>query len=245
VGKTVLLDVRLFTGGADLTGDSNRVEVAVETEEKPTTNYGSGGWTELLGGLASATVQAGGQWTAGDPAAVDETSWQDLGGRGAWTICPLASTVGALAYTTRALRSTYSHGGAVGDVAPWTASAKSTWPLVRGQVAHPPGTPRTASGVGAALNLGPVAARQRLYAAVHVLSAAGTTPELTVSVEADSEEAFGDDPATVLAFSTVGEPGGQILRTIGDPIAGPWYRLTFDVDGGSPSFLFAAALGIY
>lgn len=244
MAKFVLLDARLFTGGADLSGASNKVELKGEAEEKDATNYRSQGWKELLGGLKSAEASAGGQWEAGDPSLVDDAAWAQLGGRGAWTVAPTEANVGNLAWFSRFLQADYSLGDAVGEIAPWTASGKSTWPLVRGQFAHPPGTPRTAAGDGQAVELGEVAARRRLYAALHVLSVAGTdAPTLTVTVESDVDDTFAA-PSEVLAFTPATAAGGQLVRTVGDPITDTWYRVTWDVAGTNPSFMFVVALGI-
>lgn len=243
MGKTVLTDVRLFAVAADLSGHSNKVELAAEVEDKDATNYRSGGWKEVLGGLASAEIEGEGQWEAGDPGLVDDASWVQLGGRGPWTVCPTDATVGALAYFTNALRSEYTQGESVGEIAPWSGTAKSSWPLVRGQIAHPPGTARTATGTGTALEIGPVPAGKRLYAALHVLSAAGTTPSVTVSVESDDGSGFAS-ATTRLSFTAATAAAGEILRTDGTAITDTWWRLAWTITGTSPSFLFAAALGI-
>lgn len=242
--KMVLLDARLFTGGADLSGHSNKVELTAEVEDKDVTNYASGGWKEVLGGIASAEVNGEGQWEAGDPGMVDDASWVQLGGVGAWTVCPQDSTPGALAYFTRALRASYTLGGSVGDVAPWTGNAKSSWPLVRGVIEHPPGVARTTDGASPGVELGPVAAGRRLYAALHVLSVAGTgTPTLTATVETDVTDTFAS-PNTQLAFDAATAQGGQVLRTAGDAITDTWARVSWTITGTSPSFLFVVALGI-
>lgn len=244
MSKTILLDVRMFAGGADLSGDTAKAELSAEVEEKDATNYRSQGWKEVLGGLASSSISAEGQWEAGDPGLVDDAAWALLGGRAPWTVCPGEATVGALAYFTHALQSSYQLGGSVGDVAPWTAKASGSWPVVRGQIAHPPGTARTATGTGASMQLGAVPAGKRLYAAVHVLSVAGTaTPTITARVESDDNNTF-TSATTRLTFAAANAAGGQILRTDGTAVTDDWWRIAWTVAGTTPSFLFAAALGI-
>lgn len=241
---TILRDVRTFAVGADLTGASNKIELSAEVEDKDVTNYASGGWKEVLGGLASAEISGEGQWEAGDPGKVDDASWAQLGGVGPWTISANnGAAVGDLAYFTSALRSDYKLFDAVGEVAPWTGTAKSSWPLVRGQFAHPPGTARTASGTGAGLNLGAVTAGKRLYAALHVLSASGTTPSITARVESSADNTFAS-PTTRLTFAAATAAGGQILRTDGTAITDAWWRIAWSITGTDPSVLFVAALGI-
>ncbi|MFF8839577.1 hypothetical protein [Streptomyces sp. NPDC015130] len=239
----VLTNVRAFAVGADLTSASNKVELAAEVEEKDVTNYASGGYKEVIGGLGSAEISGEGQWEAGDPGLVDDASWAQLGGVGPWTVCPDGAQVGSLAYLTQALRADYKLLGAVGDVAPWSGTAKSAWPLVRGQIAHPPGTARTATGSGTALDLGAVAAGKRLYAALHVLSAAGTTPSLTVSIESDDAVGMAT-PTTRLTFGAATAAGGQTLRTDASAITDTHYRVAWAISGTSPSFMFAVSLGI-
>ncbi|MEU6491087.1 hypothetical protein ABZ890_11920 [Streptomyces sp. NPDC046984] len=244
MSKTILTNVRCFASGVDLTGNSNKIELSSEAEEKETTNYASQGWKELLGGLASAEISGEGQWEAGDPSKVDDASWSQFGGVGPWSIsADNAANVGDLAYFTSALRADYKVGDAVGEVAPWTSSAKSSWPLVRGQFGHPPGTARTATGTGTALNLGAVAAGQRLYAALHILSVAGTTPSITARVESDDNSGF-TSATTRLTFAVATAGGGQILRTDGSAITDTWWRVAWTISGTTPSFLFAASLGI-
>lgn len=243
MGKQVLLDCRLFSPGADLSGASNKIELSSEIEDKDTTNYRSAGWKEVIGGLGSAEISGEGQWEAGDPSLVDNASWADLGGRGPYTVCPNDSVVGALTYFTYGMRADYKLGDAVGEVAPWTGTVKSSWPLVRGQIGHPPGTARTATGTGTALNLGAIPLGKRLYAALHVLSAAGTTPSITARIESDDASGF-TTPTTQLTFAAATAAGGQILRGDGTALADTYYRVAWTISGTTPSFMFAVSLGI-
>lgn len=244
MSKTVLTNVRLFAVGVDLTANSNKVELSSEVEAKESTNYASQGYKEVMGGIASAEISGEGQWEALDPTKVDDATWSQLGGVGPWSVSANnGAAVSDLAYFTSALRSDYKLGDAVGEVAPWTSTAKSSWPLVRGQFAHPPGTARTATGSGTGLNVGAVAVNKRMYAALHVLSVAGTTPSITARVESSVDNTFGA-PTTRLTFTAATAVGGQILRTAGTAITDPWWRIAWTISGTTPSFLFAAALGI-
>lgn len=244
MSKTILTNVRCFAVAVDLTGNSNKIELSSEVEDKDATNYGSEGWKEVMGGLASAEISGEGQWEAGDPSKVDDGSWSQLGGVGPWSISANNSaTVGSLAYFTSALRSNYTLLDTVGEIAPWAGTAKSSWPLVRGQFAHPPGTARTATGTGTGLEVGAVPADARLYAALHVLSVSGTTPSLTARVESSVDNTFAS-PTTRLTFAAATAVGGQALRTDGSAITDTWWRVAWTVTGTTPSFMFAATLGI-
>jgi hypothetical protein len=251
MAKFVLLNTRIYAGPADLTGNGNRVELGCEFPEKDATNWASGGAKELVGGVFSTSISAGGQIDASstNPHGADPTSWDNMTARRAqaWTFAPDTVGVGDLAWFTMALRGSYKLGGQVGDIAPWEAKAAGTSPLLRGVVAHPPGTPRTAAGSGTGLNLGPLSAAQRMYAALHVLSIAGTgPPTITARVESSADNTFAS-PTTRLTFPAASfsplEPRGMVLSADG-PTADAWWRVAWTVTGTTPSFLFLAALGI-
>ncbi len=243
MAKFVLTNVRLFAGGADLTAVNNKLELSAERAEVETTTFGSQGWTESLAGLGATEFAAEGLWEAADASKVDDALAAQLGALAPWTASPNAGAVADLAYFTSALTGSYQLGGTVGDAAPWVANAAGTWPLVRGLIAHPSGTARTSSGTGTAQQLGAVAAGQNLYAALHVLSVAGTaTPTITARIESDNAAGF-PSAATVLTFAAATAIGGQILRVPG-PITDDYFRPAWTITGTTPSFLFVVAFGI-
>jgi hypothetical protein len=248
VAKAVLKNVRLFTGGCDLTGRSNKLELSAEVEAKEANNFipddsQDTAWKDMLAGIASAKLSGEGQWEAGDPSMVDDALWLQQGGIGPWTACPAKSLAGNVAWIANAMQGQYQLLGAVGDVAPWKAEASSTWPLVRGLVAHPPGTARTATGSGTAVQHIAVPAGMQLYAALHVLSVAGTgTPTLTVRLQSDDAAGFAS-PTTRITFTAATAVGAQIQRVAG-PVTDTYYRADWTISGTTPSFLFVVAFGV-
>jgi hypothetical protein len=244
MASLVLTDARIYAGPADLTGQSNEVAVAAEVDEKDATTFGSGGWKELKGGLKSGPISAKGFFAAGDAAQEDDSRWAALATVEPWTLTPTDSIVTAVAYLTKVLNRSLSWGDAVGELNPYAAEGVAAWPITRGQIAHPPGTARTASGTGTALNLGAVPAGKRLYASLHVLSIAGTaTPTITCVIETDSASGFAS-PTTVASFTAATAIGGQIIRTDGSAITDTYQRLKWTISGTTPSFLLVAAIGI-
>lgn len=248
MAKHVLKGVRLFAGGVDLTGQSNKVELSAEYEEKDTTTFGSTDasgeiWKEVVAGLGSASAQASGFWEAGDSSKVDNDMFATLGAIGPWTICPLAATDGSLAYVLSALRTSYSLLDAVGEVAPYAAQAKSTWPLARGKVINPVGTARTSTGTGTITQLGAVATGQSMYVSLHVVSVSGTSsPTLTVAIQSAAAVGF-SSPTTRATFTAATTAGGQVTRITG-PVTDQYWRVSYTISGTNPSFLFACAAGI-
>jgi hypothetical protein len=246
MSKFTLSNVRLFTAGADLTTVNNKVELSPEVDQKDSTAFTPTGdvWQEVLGGIRSSKLSAAGQWEADDLVLgkVDDTAWAALGSVGACTVCPATASVSSLAWLSGYLETNYVLGGSVGDVAPWTFNATGNWPLVRGVVAHDPGTARTTTGTGTSIQIGAVPTGKSLYAALHVLSVAGTTPSLTVAIQSDNATGF-PSPVTSLTFNAATSKGGQILRAAG-PITDDWVRVSWTISGTTPSFLFLVSVGI-
>ena len=132
----------------------------------------------------------------------------------------------------------------MGEVAPWALTGKSSSKVARGVVAHPPGTARTASGTGTGQELGAVAAQQRMYAALHVLSVSGTA-SITARVESDADNTFAA-ATTQLTFTAAASgtsPQGQFLTTDGTAITDTWWRPAWTITG-TGSVLFVVSLGI-
>jgi hypothetical protein len=246
MSKDTLRNVRIFADSVDLTSNSNKVEPNTEVEDKETTNFGSVDangriWKEVIGGLGSWSLSAGGQWEALDPTKVDDQMWGDLGTVSVWTIA-MDGNVGSLALAGQALESSYQLFGAVGDVAPWSAKAAGTGPLGRGVVLHPPGTARTATGNGTVVQAGAVPANWTATANLHVLSASGTTPSLTVKVQSASAIGFAS-PTDRFTFNAATAAGGQSARIVG-PVTDQYWRATWTISGTTPSFLFVVSLGL-
>ncbi len=247
MAKDILRNVRIFSGGADLTGQSNKIALEVEYEEKDVTNFGSvdaslNVWKELLAGNASAKISATGQWEASDTSKVDDDAYAALGGTGAFSICPVSANAGEIAYVANMLRSHYQLGGAEGDVNMFELSGSTTGVVARGVSLHPPGTARTSTGSGTAVQSGAVVAGKRLYANLHVLSASGTTPSLTVKVQSDDNSGF-SSATDRITFTAATDRSSQVGSVAG-AITDDYWRVNYTISGTSPSFLFVVTIGI-
>jgi hypothetical protein len=243
MSKMVLTNCRAFAGAADLTANTNKVEINSQVEAVKVTNYASGGWDEFLGGLADADIALVGFFESGaDVSFADPGLFAGLGVSAPFSVAPAGAADQALAYLTNAIEFQYKPlQGGVGDAAGFEASAKSITKLARGVIGHPPGTARTASGTGTSNQIGALSASQSLYVNLHVLSVSGTTPSLTVRVESDNATGF-PSPVTVGTFSAATAVGGQHMRIAG-PITDDWFRVGWTISGTTPSFLFVVTFG--
>lgn len=243
----VLTGCRIFAGGLDLTGYSNKTSLEPEYEEKDVTTFlpitdPNFGWKKCIAGLGSAKVTGGGHRDI-TFATQDELTWTNFGSVIPHSVYPADANEGSLGYFTSVLAKSYTFGGAVGDVDAWAIDDMSAWPVVRGASLEAPGTARIASGNGTAVQIAAVSASQHLYAALHVLSVVGTGgPTLAVKVQSDVDNSFGS-PADQITFTTASAAGGQIARVAG-PITDTWFRVNYTITGSTPSFLFVVTCGI-
>lgn len=76
--KMVLKASFASLNGVDLSAYTSKIELSAEVEEKDVTTFASGGWTELLGGLASGQLALGFKQDVA-AAALDATMWPLFG----------------------------------------------------------------------------------------------------------------------------------------------------------------------
>lgn len=245
MANQVLMDVDVYQGGADLSGQTNKVQLQAMVAALTATTFGSGGAVERKGGLRSAKIMVAGFWDAGTAGLPDDRAFGDLGVTGTpMTLIPtLGGTAGDLAYVTRIVEMDYTPFGQVGELIPFSVNAMSDVPLVRGQVLHPNGTPRTATGSGTAVQLGAVPAGQRIWAGLHVMSISGTgSPTLTVRLQSAPSSGFAS-PTTQATFTAATALSGEFKSAAG-AITDTWWRADWTISGTTPSFLFALVAGI-
>lgn len=111
----------------DMSQYAKGVELSIESSELDTTDFASGGWREVIGGLKSGNVRV----TWNDDFAsttVDDRLWALFGTVTAMKVRPTSASVGATNpnYTFSALVSTFTPiAGDVGDL----AGQQLTWPI--------------------------------------------------------------------------------------------------------------------
>lgn len=245
----VLIDARIYWGGADMSGQSNKVTADAKLNPLDSTTFASGIWEECAGGLFSGTSTVDGFWAAGDAGKPDDRLFADLGvATVPQSLVPTAAgaahpSVGGLAYLGRAQETKYSLFGPVGELTPFSVDTRYNTPVLRGQVLHPNGTARTTTGTGTGVQLGAVTALQRMFAALHVHSVAGTSsPTITVKLQSSVDNTFAS-PTDRVTFTGATAISGQFSSAIG-AITDTWWRAAWTISGSSPSFTFTVTAGI-
>ena len=241
-----LLDVDLFADELDLSCFTRDITVNVEAAEVDATTFCSGGWMVPISGLRSAMWTAAGPAdmataTAAQTSAVDEVLAVDLGSNYVLSAVPAGATAGEVAYFGQGvMMSRTVLDGAVGDLATHSVSFAGSR-IIRGIVEH--SATLTATGDSTGTQLGAVSASQRIWAAVHFLTAGGTsTPTITVKIQSDDNGSF-TTPTDRITFTAQTAKGAQFGSTLG-AIADDYWRATWTVSGTTPSFQTRILIGI-
>ncbi len=237
-------DMSILVGGLELATHGKNVTLATEVAPLDSTAINTTGWMSFIGGLKSSKVDMSlmQDVTAGS---VDSTVFDLLGDADTpHSICTLSAD-GSTAYLFRGIPLSYTPQEAqVGELATAKlAGQSSTGGVVRGTLIHPGSASRTSSDVGTGRQLGAVAAGKSLYAALHVLSVAGTdTPTVTVKVQSDDNSGFtsATDRITFTGATAVGAQWSSVAGAITDD----YWRISYTISGTNPVFAFAVTAGI-
>lgn len=240
MGAFVLTDALVLVNGANLSGQSNKLEASAEVEALDATTFGDAGWKAVAAGLASHAWSLSGFWAAGDAAMPDDRLWADLGVSAAWTATATASE-GSVAYLGNVMSGQHKIGGDVGALAPFEAAAAGSGRLVRGALLAGPGTARSTSSNSTGVQLGAVSATQRMYAALHVCSVSGSTPTVVAKLQSASTQ--GGSYTDRVTFTSANAVSSQ-LSSVAGAVTDTWWRVAWTIGGSSPSFLFAVAAGV-
>ena len=236
-------DMSILVGSVQMAGHAKNVNCQTTVAPLDTTALSATGWTSLIGGNKTGTVDLE---FMQDVAAgsVDATLWPYLGTSGVPHSLVTASADGSTAYLMQGIPLSYTPiEGEPGGLAMGRISGQASGsPVVRGQLIHPTAAARTSSSTGTAFQTGAVSATQRVYAALHVLAASGTTPSLTVTVQSDNASNFPSATARV-SFAAKTDVGYEWSSTAG-AITDDWWRVSYTISGTNPSFLFAVTVGI-
>lgn len=124
MAKYVVTATSVSLNGTDISGATARAELVINAAEVETTDFGSQGWTEIIGGLKSGqvTLDFHNDFGAGGVSAL----FQDLvGTEGTVVLIPNGTAVSATnpAYTAKVMINSFTPvSGAVGDLATFSVT---------------------------------------------------------------------------------------------------------------------------
>lgn len=237
-------DMSILVADLEMAGNAKNVSLSTEVTPLETTSLASTGWTTVIGGLKSGSVDISEfmQDVAAD--SVDATLWPLLGNASVVKSICTASADGSPAYILKSIPLTYTPvSGTVGDLAMGAISgSSSTGPVVRGALLHPSNVARTSSAAGTGRQLGAVAAGKKIYAALHVIAASGMSPTLDVILQSDDNSGFSSPTSRITFAQATGRTSE--LSSLAGAVTDDYWRISYTIGGSSPSFAFAVTAGI-
>jgi hypothetical protein len=239
-------NMSILVGQLELACHGKNVDLSTEVEPLDTTALCTTGWTTVVGGLKSGSVDMELMADFAD-GLNDEQIWSYLGANDTAHSVVTNSADGSKAYLFKGIPLSYKIiDGAPGELAMASISGRSaSSPVVRGKLLHPGSASRTASSVGTGRELGAVTATQRVYAALHVLSVSGTSPTLDVIVQSDDNGSF-TTPTSRITFSQANATANrQQFSSVAGAITDTHWRVSYTIGGSAtPTFAFAVTVGI-
>jgi hypothetical protein len=233
----------VYVGGFDASGNAKAFDAPnVTTTTLDTTSFNDE-WTSSIGGLKSVDW-SGDLMQDFDANKIDQLiGLSALGTAQPISMLPAGKTGGEVAYAFNATQLAYTPlESAAGEIAMAKVSGKGTGAAIRGTLMNAPGTPITETGTGTARQLGDIPAGSKMYGALHVIAASGTTPTLDVVVQSDDNDAM-TSATSRMVFAQATGISSEWLPLAG-VITDDYWRLSITVGGTTPSFSYVLVLGI-
>jgi len=225
--------------GYDFTGDSNQAAIETEAEALDATPFGLG-WKAMIAGLKSSAFSMAGFWQSAASQAVDPEAFAGLGEADRVLTFGPSQVEGDPAYMLQAVQSSYSLGGDVGAVMPFSlaASGSNGAGTVRGKLTKSRGNVTATGAIGTGVELAAASASQYVYCTVHIFTA-GTT--ITLQLQSDDNAGF-STPTTVATIGALTASGGTWMTKVPGPLTDTFFRL--NVSAVTGTFNLAAAVGV-
>jgi hypothetical protein len=237
----VLTDAKVYVAQFNLSGDLKATRMEYGAEPQDETVFGDD-TRSMKGGLKTVQLSHEGLWSGGT-GNVDDVLWSRIGIADVpVTVSPDGGDAGEVAYLFNSNHAEYEPQASIGELLRFNVTANATGSLVRGTVMRNSTEIATADGTG--FQVGAVSATQRIYGALHVITAsAGDT--LDVIVESDAGDNWVGSEATRLTFTqiTAATPAAEWKSAAG-AITDQWWRAAWTIGGSDPSFEFFISIGI-
>lgn len=237
MAEFVLTDALPLLGGLNFQGVGNQLSAVHSADMLDKTTWGDSS-RRRLAGLEDLEVTMQGYW---DEPVDDELFAAIAAAAQPFTLAP-TNTALEKAIVAAGLHASYAPGAQIGDIFAFGVSVQGDSVVAYGELAHGPAT-ETVTGVSTGSQLGTLSATQRMYANLHVTAASGSSPTLALLIESDDNAGFTSGIARSPAFAVATAVGGQHISIAG-PITDDYWRASWTIGGGTPSFTFAVALAI-
>ncbi|MCG8670210.1 MAG: hypothetical protein MI867_12405 [Pseudomonadales bacterium] len=239
MAQQILKDQTLYFDTYELTSTVNAMALEYGVDAVDDTMFGDD-TRSAIGGLKNVNVnfQGGVDYSAQSSVLFDKVGVQDT----VLSFGAAGATEGDRGYLMPVTTGLYEPGGNIGDLYSFTVNAQGSGNLVAGNILGT-GT-KNNTGNSAGYQLGAVSATQRVYGALHVLSASGTTPTLDVTLESNATGSFSGSQTTRLTFTQVTTSTSAELISSAGAITDTWWRVVWTIGGTTPVYAIRVVIGI-
>lgn len=237
--KSVNVDTRIYIAGIDFSGDANAHGIGRSRAAVEKTAY-LDDWDTFMPGLKSFAYSFAGLWNDAPEAALHDSLDQS---DEPMILAPSLSDDGNTCFLAKILEGEYTVDAPIG--AAFTFSVSGTLNDLVSRATIMANETKGSSGDGVARQLGAVSDEQSVYAVLQVLAASGSSPTLDVVIESDDNSGM-TTPVQRLAFTQAIGVGAEWVELSGalGAITDDWWRATFTIAGGTPSFDVIVGVGI-
>lgn len=251
----VFTDAKIYLGGYNLSGYTNETDIQMPPAMLNNTVFGMSTMSNRPGlHDLKANVKGFNDFTIGLPpsphptptSSVDSVLQARIGAvEEVFSVAPVGNAELDLAYFFKGVNGKYDPMSAAhGQLVPFAIDVSATGiRAIRGYTLGL-GT-KIATGQSAAGKqiVGGTLAGQLLYAALHVVAAAGTTPTLDAIIQSDDNAGF-SSPTTRLTFPQFTTSVGASWQSLAGPITDDYYRLKWTITGTLPQYTIFGVFGV-
>lgn len=237
-----ITDAKIYLSGYDLSGSSNSVSIAYEFPGIEVTSFGSDCHYKIPG-IPDLNIEAGGFAMTDGTDESEDVIEALLGTANTPVSIGYSGADGTPGYFTKMMEHARSLGGPIGEAFGFQIQGCAQgYKLVRGYYLAPRAS-RTSSDTGTAKEISAVTATQKVYSALHVFAASGTSPTLDVIVASDENTDFGS--AVTRITHTQFDDVGSEIKSVDGAITDDCWRVGWTIGGtDDPTFDFAVLVGI-
>jgi hypothetical protein len=244
----ILSDVDVFTNGYEFSSQVNTVTVTAEAAPVDVTNFGASGWASALGGIKTGMIEYGGFASHGSAEISSILGSSGVLGDGSTLVSVTPSnTENEPAFTLNSVETSVTEvGGTIGEAAPITASFANgnaqAYGLLAGRLIATNAS-RTATATSTGYQYGALSATQKMFSALHVVSASGTNPTLDVVIQSDDNSGFSSATSRITHTQATGITSE--LLSVSGAVTDDYWRASWTIGGtNTPTFRFVVILAL-
>ncbi len=237
MAEQILQNVYFYMGGYQMSQYMNQVEIKASNEILDGTRFLDSYMTRVMG-MGDVEFSGGGFWDPTQDGILEgNISTENI----PVTVCPETADAGDSAYIFKCLQSEYQPiGGSIGELMPFSfAGFGQGEKLVKGNVLYNGTAAATATSTGQ--TLGAVSSTQKLYAALHVITASESD---TLDVIIQSDTVGFPSPTSRITFTQATGVTAEYATPVAGAITDTYWRISYTIAGTDPSFSFIVSMAI-